>query len=434
MPGNILSSAQSARARRLRRLERAAGVRLRRHAGADRPDARRPPGCAPRHARGSRASPTAIRASSSRAGRSTTSRRRLNRIPVWYLFGNHGFEPHAGTTTHAARVADWVHRLHARLPARAGHGDRGQEILRHDALPQRPRQTRRAWRRSTTPSGAAGRAGARAAPKAINLLPRGGADKGVALQQARRMFACDNAIYVGDDETDEDAFASAPPDGCWRSALARAAPRGRSTAAIRSATIDALLRRSDGRLRASADGAMQTMQRIDPLWYKDAVIYQLHVRTFCDGNGDGIGDFTGSDAEARLPAAPRRDVPVAAAVLRVAPARRRLRHRRTTSAIHPDYGTMRRLPGVPRRGARARAAGHHRTGHQPHLRSAPLVPGGAARAGGVAEARLLRLERHRPAVSRGARDLQRRRNVQLDLGSGCRRVLLAPVLLTTSRI
>ncbi len=25
------------------------------------------------------------------------------------------------------------------------------------------------------------------------------------------------------------------------------------------------------------------------LWYKDAVIYQLHVRTFCDSNGDGIG-------------------------------------------------------------------------------------------------------------------------------------------------
>jgi len=29
------------------------------------------------------------------------------------------------------------------------------------------------------------------------------------------------------------------------------------------------------------------------LWYKDAVIYQLHVKSFCDGNGDGIGDFDG---------------------------------------------------------------------------------------------------------------------------------------------
>ncbi|MDB5492451.1 MAG: alpha amylase, catalytic subdomain [Micavibrio sp.] len=31
----------------------------------------------------------------------------------------------------------------------------------------------------------------------------------------------------------------------------------------------------------------------DPLWFKDAVIYQLHVRAFCDSNGDGIGDFRG---------------------------------------------------------------------------------------------------------------------------------------------
>ena len=29
------------------------------------------------------------------------------------------------------------------------------------------------------------------------------------------------------------------------------------------------------------------------LWYKDAVVYQLHVRTFCDSNGDGVGDFRG---------------------------------------------------------------------------------------------------------------------------------------------
>ncbi|KQT85185.1 maltose alpha-D-glucosyltransferase [Aurantimonas sp. Leaf443] len=28
-------------------------------------------------------------------------------------------------------------------------------------------------------------------------------------------------------------------------------------------------------------------------WYKDAVIYQLHVKTFADSNGDGIGDFAG---------------------------------------------------------------------------------------------------------------------------------------------
>jgi maltose alpha-D-glucosyltransferase / alpha-amylase len=31
----------------------------------------------------------------------------------------------------------------------------------------------------------------------------------------------------------------------------------------------------------------------DPLWYKDALIYELHVRAFFDSNNDGIGDFPG---------------------------------------------------------------------------------------------------------------------------------------------
>jgi len=31
----------------------------------------------------------------------------------------------------------------------------------------------------------------------------------------------------------------------------------------------------------------------DPLWYKDAIIYEIHVRAFMDSNNDGIGDFAG---------------------------------------------------------------------------------------------------------------------------------------------
>jgi maltose alpha-D-glucosyltransferase/alpha-amylase len=31
----------------------------------------------------------------------------------------------------------------------------------------------------------------------------------------------------------------------------------------------------------------------DPLWYKDAIIYELHVRAFADSNADGVGDFPG---------------------------------------------------------------------------------------------------------------------------------------------
>ena len=34
-------------------------------------------------------------------------------------------------------------------------------------------------------------------------------------------------------------------------------------------------------------------QKKDLHWYKDAIIYELHIKAFCDGNGDGIGDFKG---------------------------------------------------------------------------------------------------------------------------------------------
>lgn len=39
----------------------------------------------------------------------------------------------------------------------------------------------------------------------------------------------------------------------------------------------------------------QTESRVeaDPLWYKDAIIYQLHVKSFFDANNDGVGDFAG---------------------------------------------------------------------------------------------------------------------------------------------
>ena len=49
--------------------------------------------------------------------------------------------------------------------------------------------------------------------------------------------------------------------------------------------------------RATAAGEVSKAKRAgsasDPLWYKDAVFYELHVKAFCDSNNDGIGDFQG---------------------------------------------------------------------------------------------------------------------------------------------
>ena len=118
---------------------------------------------------------------------------------------------------------------------------------------------------------------------------------------------------------------------------------------------------------------------------------------------------------------------LAAAVLPVAAARRRLRRRRL-----PQRASVlrhaRRLPAVRARGAPARPARHHRAGHQPHLGPASVVPGGAARAEGLAEARLLRLERRPEQVRRHAHHLHRHREVELGLGRGRQGVLLASLL------
>ncbi|TCZ54282.1 maltose alpha-D-glucosyltransferase [Roseicella aquatilis] len=50
------------------------------------------------------------------------------------------------------------------------------------------------------------------------------------------------------------------------------------------------LQQAEGLLRRRGKA---TAQERDPQWYRDAVIYQLHVKSFFDANDDGIGDFAG---------------------------------------------------------------------------------------------------------------------------------------------
>src|ERR1700734_3023341 len=44
---------------------------------------------------------------------------------------------------------------------------------------------------------------------------------------------------------------------------------------------------------ASSKPVPESTVAADPLWYKDAVIYQLHIKSFFDANNDGVGDFPG---------------------------------------------------------------------------------------------------------------------------------------------
>ena len=77
----------------------------------------------------------------------------------------------------------------------------------------------------------------------------------------------------------------------------------------------------------------------DPLWYKDAIIYQLHVRAFFDSNDDGIGDFKGLTQKLDYIARARREHNLAAAVL-PSPMRDDGYDIADYLGINPAYGTL----------------------------------------------------------------------------------------------
>ncbi len=77
----------------------------------------------------------------------------------------------------------------------------------------------------------------------------------------------------------------------------------------------------------------------DPLWYKDAVIYQLHVKAYMDSTGNGIGDFRGLTSKLDY----IRDLGVTAVWLLPfypSPFRDDGYDISDYRSVHPSYGTM----------------------------------------------------------------------------------------------
>jgi trehalose 6-phosphate phosphatase len=136
---------------------------------------------------------------------------RLNGVPVWYVFGNHGHEPTSVDQPPPPQIAEWVRRLNEHLPSRPGLviEEKQYSVTIHY---RNVHDKKHAMQAIDLAVGGLTDARKLQSPQAITLLPQGGSDKGLALQHARQLFACSAAIYVGDDETDEDAFRSDVPD------------------------------------------------------------------------------------------------------------------------------------------------------------------------------------------------------------------------------
>jgi trehalose 6-phosphate phosphatase len=106
---------------------------------------------------------------------------------------------------------------------------------------RRSREKKKALAAILEAAGALGSVRVIGGKQVVNILPDGAPHKGIALERERDRLRLDTAIYVGDDETDEDVFGLDRPG---RLLTVRVGPRRSSQASyyVRSQTaIDELL-------------------------------------------------------------------------------------------------------------------------------------------------------------------------------------------------
>lgn len=167
--------------------------------------------------------------------------RRVSMTGVRTVIGNHGMEPWNAPEEPRPDVRRWAHVLRQRLERRRGVTveEKQYSVSVHYRRARRKRETRAAILRAAASLRPVRLIGGK---DLVNFLPRAAMHKGVALEQERIRRRCRTAIYVGDDDTDEDVFAAGRAD---RLLAIRVGARSSSQAPyfVRSQVrIDALIR------------------------------------------------------------------------------------------------------------------------------------------------------------------------------------------------
>jgi trehalose 6-phosphate phosphatase len=166
--------------------------------------------------------------------------RRVRGLGLAAVLGNHGIE-NRHTRARTRPVRRWIHALEERLARLSGVviEDKGHSLAVHYRASRDKREAREIILAAATRLESVRLLGG---SQVVNVLPAGATDKGRALESARRRLGCDKAIYVGDDDTDEDVFSLARPGRLLGIRVGRRRLSA-ATYAIRSqADIDGLLR------------------------------------------------------------------------------------------------------------------------------------------------------------------------------------------------
>jgi trehalose 6-phosphate phosphatase len=130
----------------------------------------------------------------------------LEGIHLVNVVGNHGLEPWKAPERFERQVAGWRARLQAELAPLAGVEieDKRFSLAIHYRKSRSKRRALAAIEAAVVTLGDVRTIGGK---QVVNVLPPEAPHKGLALERIRVEQGCDTAIYVGDDETDEDVFA-----------------------------------------------------------------------------------------------------------------------------------------------------------------------------------------------------------------------------------
>jgi trehalose 6-phosphate phosphatase len=136
--------------------------------------------------------------------------RRLHGTSIRLVVGNHGAEPWPGNGTVRKRVKVWKAHLERELSSwpQLNIEDKKFSLSVHFRHCREKTKVRDAILRAASSLRKARLIGGK---RIVNVVAKDAPDKGVALQAALKRLRCDTAIYVGDDDTDDDVFSLNEP-------------------------------------------------------------------------------------------------------------------------------------------------------------------------------------------------------------------------------